>query len=90
MLYDPDRTREVVNRLVLLGNNLRPVLIVINAVQLGALLGILGALVFGAFWIVLALIGAIAGGVIGYFFANALATVLEWMAQLLISQQPGE
>ncbi len=90
MLYDPDRTREVVNRLVLLGNNLRPVLIVINAVQLGALLGILGALVLGAFWIVLALIGAIAGGVIGYFFANALATVLEWMAQLLISRQPGE
>ncbi len=90
MLYDPDRTREVVNRLVLLGNNLRAVLILINAVQLGALLGILGALVSGVLWIVFALVGAIAGGVIGFFFANALATILEWMAQLLISRQPRE
>ncbi len=90
MIYDLNRTKEVVNRLVLLGNNLRAVLILINAVQFGTLLGILGALVSGGLWIVFALIGALAGSVIGIFIANSLATILEWMAQILISRQPEE
>lgn len=88
MLYDTARTKDIVNRLVLLGNNLRIVLIVINTIQYGALLGILGALTVGALWLPFALVGAIAGAGIGYFLSNALAIVLEWMAQLLISRQP--
>jgi hypothetical protein len=88
MIYDPDRTRDVVNRLVLLGNRLRGILILINAIQYGVLLGILGALVVGPYWIIAALVGVIAGLGIGFFLSNALAVILEWMAQLLISQQP--
>ncbi len=88
MLYDPDRTRQIVDRLVLLGNNLRLFLILINAVQYGALLGIFGALFGGSLGWITALIGVIIGVGIGYFISSALATVLEWMAQLLISQQP--
>ena len=90
MLYDPSRTRDIVNRLVLLGNNLRVVLIVINAVQYGTLLGILGALAAASIWLIFALVGIIIGLGIGYFLSNALAIVLEWMAQLLISRQPEE
>ncbi len=88
MLYDTARTKDIVNRLVLLGNNLRMVLIVINTIQYGALLGILGALTLGGLWLLFALVGAIVGAGIGYFISNALAIVLEWMAQLLISRQP--
>ncbi len=88
MLYDSTRTRDVVNRLVLLGNNLRGVLILMNATLFGVLFGILGALVSGQFFLIFALVGIIAGVAIGYFLAGALATVLEWMAQMLISQQP--
>jgi phosphate/sulfate permease len=90
MLYDASRTKDIVNRLVLLGNNLRIVLIVINTVQYAALLGILGTLVGGPLWLIFALVGAIVGAGIGYFLANALAVVLEWMAQLLISRQPNQ
>ena len=89
MLYDAERTRDVVHRLVLLGNRVQAVTIVINAIQYGALLGILGALVAGAVaGVILAVVGAVAGAFIGFFLATALSTILEWMAQLLISQQP--
>jgi len=90
MLYDPNRTSDIVNRLVLLGNNLRGVLILMNATLFGVLFGILGALVLGQLFLIFVLVGIIAGAAIGYFLANALATVIEWMAQMLISQQPRE
>jgi hypothetical protein len=88
MLYDAERTRDVVHRLVLLGNRLQVVTIVINAIQYGALLGILGLLAAGPLGLILALVGVIAGVYIGIFISGALSTVLEWMAQMLISQQP--
>ncbi len=88
MQYDPSRTRDIVNRLVLLGNNLRAVLMVINALQFGGLLGILGALVSEQLWPFFTLLGIIVGIGVGYFLSNALAIILEWMAQLLISRQP--
>lgn len=90
MLYDAERTRDVVNRLVLLGNRLQAVMVVINAILFGALLGILGVLAAGSIGLLLALVGVITGIYIGIFTAGALSTVLEWMAQMLISQQPKE
>jgi len=91
MLYDIDRTRAIVDRLVLVGNNLRGVLILANAVLFAALLGILSTLmVGGAFGLIVALIGAVAGGMIGAVISSALSAVLEWMAQVLISIQPRE
>jgi len=89
MLYDAERTRDVVHRLVLLGNRIQVVTIVINAIQYGALLGILGVLVANVtVGVILAVVGGVAGAFIGFFVASALSTILEWMAQLLISQQP--
>jgi hypothetical protein len=85
MLYDPDRTRGIVNRLVLLGNNLRPATLTINAVNFGVLFGILGALILSSYWWIFALVGIIVGLGVGYFLAGALSVLLEWMAQLLIS-----
>jgi hypothetical protein len=90
MLYDSERTRDIVNRLVLLGNRLQVVMVVINAILFGALLGILGLLAAGAIGLILALVGVITGIYVGIFIAGALSTVLEWMAQMLISQQPRE
>jgi hypothetical protein len=88
MQYEFERTRGVVNRLVLLGNNLRLALILINAALFGVLFGIFGALVGG--WPILALIGVIIGLGSGFFLSGALAVVFEWMAQVLISLQPRE
>lgn len=84
MLYDPERTRSIVNRLVLLGNNLRTAAVLICAVQFAALLGILGALVYPDVWWIFALIGALVGVMVGIFLAGALSLLIEWMAQLLI------
>jgi hypothetical protein len=84
MLYDPERTRGIVDRMVLLGNNLRPFTITLSAVNFGLLFGILGALVFRDSWFVLALVGVIVGFGFGIFLASALAVLLEWMAQVLI------
>lgn len=90
MIYNQERTSEIVERLVLLGNNLRAATITINAVNFTVLLGILGALIFGPLWFIFAILGLIIGIVVGYFMAGALATMLEWMAQVLISLQPPE
>lgn len=85
MLYDAQRTSSVVNRLVLLGNNLRPATLTINGVNFGLLFGILGGLVYNPYWFIFALIGVIVGLGVGYYMAGALSVLLEWMAQLLVS-----
>lgn len=85
MLYDPKRTSGIVDRMVLLGNNLRPATLTINAVNFGLLFGILGALIYNSYWLIFALIGVIVGCGVGYYMAGALSVLLEWMAQLLIS-----
>ncbi len=89
MLYDANRTRDVVNRLVLLGNRLQAAMIVIHATLFGGLLGILGQLAAqGIGLIIFGLAGIVIGVFIGMYIAAALAVVLEWMAQMLISHQP--
>jgi hypothetical protein len=84
MLYDPERTRGIVNRMVLLGNNLRPAAITISSVNFGLMFGIFGALTTPGYWFVFALVGVIVGLVTGIFLAGALSVLLEWMAQVLI------
>ena len=84
MLYDSERTRGIVDRMVLLGNNLRPVTITISSVNFGVMFGILGALVLGSYWFLAALVGIIVGLGFGTFLAGALSVLLEWMAQVLI------
>lgn len=88
MQYEAERTRGVIARLVLLGNNLRLALILINAALFGGLFGILGALALPGIWLVVALVGVVIGLGSGFFLSGALAVVVEWMAQVLISLQP--
>jgi hypothetical protein len=88
MIYEPERTRSIIDRLVVLGNNLRIALIIMMGIQYGALLGIFGGLVLRDIWGVLMVFGVVAGATLGYFFASALAVLLEWLAQVLISLQP--
>lgn len=88
MQYEPERTRGVIERLVLLGNNLRLALILMNAALFGVLFGILGALVIMEAWLSFALVGIVIGLGSGFFLSGALAVIVEWMAQVLISLQP--
>ena len=85
MIYDPIRTRDVVNRLVTLGNRLQFVIILISAVFFGVLTGILGALVVDELWGLFALVGLIMGTLAGLISSAFLVLLLEWMAQLLIA-----
>jgi hypothetical protein len=85
MIYDPIRTRDVVNRLVTLGNRLQFVIILISAVFFGVLAGILGALVAEGLWGLFALVGLILGTLAGLVSSAFLVLLLEWMAQLLIA-----
>lgn len=88
MIYEPERTRSIIDRLVVLGNNLRIALVILMAIEFGALLGILGGLVLRDIWLLLMVFGLVFGGTIGFFIANALTVLLEWMAQILVSLQP--
>jgi hypothetical protein len=90
MIYDSERTRSIVNRLVLLGNNLRGAMALIFGVVFAGLLGIFGVLVYGPLWWLFTLLGVIVGVVIGIYLAGAVALLLEWMAQMLIAIQPEE
>jgi hypothetical protein len=88
MIYEPERTRSIIDRLVMLGNNLRIALVIMMGIQFGALLGIFGGLVLRDIWVLLMLFGVIVGATLGYFISNALTLLLEWLAQVLISLQP--
>jgi hypothetical protein len=89
MIYEPQRTVSIIQRLVVLGNNLRTALMIKMAVEFGAILGIFGGLVMRDIWVLLMVVGVVVGATLGFFFANALTVLLEWMAQLLITMQPG-
>jgi hypothetical protein len=89
MIYEPQRTRSIIERMVILGNNLRAALMIKMGIEFGAILGIFGGLVLRDIWVLLMLFGVILGATLGYFFANTLTLLLEWAAQLLVSLQPG-
>jgi len=85
MIYEPARTRDIVNRLVLLGNRLQASIVLVWVIAMATLLGILGALVWVDGWWLLAVAGGIAGFATGIINAAFLMLVLEWMAQMLIA-----
>jgi hypothetical protein len=85
MIYESARTRDIVNRLVLLGNRLQMAVVLTWVVVLTALAGILGALVWSDGWWIMALIGALVGITAGIIAAAFLMLLLEWMAQMLIA-----
>ena len=85
-VYEHDRTKDIVRRLVTMGNTLRLPVIALFVVVVGAILTHLAEeLVTGLWWL-----GGIFGILIGFgigVYASALVSIaLEWMAQSLVAQ----
>ena len=85
-VYEPERTTSIVQRLVLIGNTLRLAVIVTNLITIGSLLSLVGQAVWPEAWWLFGIVGLAVGYGLGEYMAAFLMAVLEWMAQLLISQ----
>ncbi|RPH75811.1 hypothetical protein EHM76_00795 [bacterium] len=86
LIFEHSRTENIVNRLVRLANAFRVLIILFCLLFWAGGLAYVAALLSDGAWY----IGAIAGGIIGYLLgmleAALVATGLEWMSQVLISQ----
>lgn len=85
MNSEPNRSAEIVDRLVHVGNAARKFTIIGTAILFGGLLAMTGRLLLGPSlgWIA-GFIGAAFGYVLGGFLASLLEAALEWMAQMLV------
>lgn len=88
LLYEHDRTKDIVNRLVKSSRVLRTVVIIYFAVIMAVLFGVFAYLVNPELivWGIIGLIGALIGLIFGFLIASVLNIILEWMAQLLVAQ----
>lgn len=85
MTNEVNRTFEIVDRLVRVGNATRKFAVIGGAILLGALLAVTGRLLVGpALGWIAGFIGTAFGYVIGGFLASLLEVILEWMAQMLL------
>lgn len=86
LIYDENRTNEIVARLVATGNSLRIFTVSLLAILIGAGFSILFTLIDRSLWWLGALLGIAFGAGLGMLAASFLAAILEWMAQVLIAQ----
>ena len=86
IVYEPERTTSIVQRLVLIGNTLRLVVILTDVVIIASLLTLVGQAVWPEAWWLFGMVGLAVGYGLGEYMAALLMAVVEWMAQLLISQ----
>ena len=88
LLYEHDRTKEIVNHLVKSSKIVRTVIILFLMVVMAVLFGQLAFLMNGDSIIRAAseFIGLLFGAVLGFLVSSVVNVVLEWMAQLLIAQ----
>ena len=84
--YEDARTKQIVHRLVAMGNTLRMFMIIFWAVVFGAVFSATTALVAGQIWWVGAILGLLFGLVIGMYLASLATVIFEWAAQMLIAQ----
>lgn len=85
-IYESERTHDIVERLVKLGNRVRPLVIAYFVLVFAVLLGVLDAFFWPGIWWVGAIVGALLGYGAGLFVAAIPVTVLEGLAQLLVAQ----
>ena len=88
LLYEHDRTKDIVNRLVKSSRVLRTVVIIYFALIMAVLFGVFAYLVSPELivWGIIGLIGALIGLIFGFLIASVFNIILEWMAQLLVAQ----
>lgn len=86
MQYDLDRTKQLLGRMIRLGNIIQPVTVggsVLSACAAGSMMGVA---VSGDSWWFFGLAGALVGYGLGSIFGAWMVITIEWMAQMLIAQ----
>lgn len=86
LLYEHDRTKEIVKRLLLGARVARVVVIIYMIVVMAVLLGMLVYLTNPGLWIIAAAVGAVVGFFLGYLVASILSVLFEWLSQFLVAQ----
>ncbi len=86
LIYEHKRTQEIVNRLTLIGNLARGLIILTWVLLFAGLFTIPVAIISPDYWWLGSLLGGLAGLILGTISASILITLLEWMAQILVAQ----
>jgi len=88
LLYEHDRTKDIVNRLVKSSKVLRTVVILYFALIMAILFGVFAYLVNSELiiWGTIGLVGALIGLIMGFLISSVLTIILEWMAQSLVAK----
>ena len=86
LVYEHDRTEEIVNRLMTIANIIR-LLTVLGSILVFGVIGLAVGALEGSRYIGLAgIVGAVIGAFIGSKTFSFFEIVLEWMAQMIIAQ----
>jgi hypothetical protein len=88
LLYEHDRTKDIVQRLVKSSRVLRTAIILYLAVMMAVLFGVFAYLVNTnlLIWATGGFIGFLFGLLLGFLVSAVFNIVLEWMSQILIAQ----
>jgi len=86
-VYEPDRTQDIVNRLVKIGNSIRLPMVVSCIILFGAILGLFGNAFYPDLWWFLGLFGALIGYGLGLYAASLVTAAVEALAQSLVAQE---
>ena len=88
LLYEHDRTKDIVARLVKSSRVIRTVIILYMIVIMAVLFGVFAYLVNDQLiiWAIIGFIGALFGLLMGFLVSSVFNIILEWMAQVLVAQ----
>jgi tetrahydromethanopterin S-methyltransferase subunit F len=86
LLYEHDRTKDIVNRLVMASRLVGFVIVLYLVVVMAILFIIMANLAYPDFWLFSGILGAIIGLILGLLVAWIMTIVLEWMSQMLVAQ----
>ena len=85
-IYEHARTKDIVHRLVSMGNTLRLPVITLFVVLIGAVLTQMTEALFPGLWWLGVIYGVLIGFGIGSYASSLVSLTLEWMAQSLVAQ----
>ncbi|MBW6472522.1 MAG: hypothetical protein K0B14_05310 [Anaerolineaceae bacterium] len=86
LLYEHDRTKYIVKRLVMASKVVGFIIVLYLVVVMAVLFIVMANLAYPDFWLFSGIIGAIIGLVLGLLVAWIMTIVLEWMAQVLVAE----
>ena len=86
LLYEHDRTKDIVKRLVMATKIIGFVLVLFHVVFMTLLFIMMANVAYPDVWLFSGIIGMIIGLILGLLVAWILIIVLEWMAQSLVAQ----